>query len=130
MVHNGVTDSEYAELLDHAFALVHASLDEGFGIPLIEAMSAGTPIVVSDIPIFREVGADAAGYFPATDPDAAAAAIRALERPEMWRARSARGRHVAANYDWDASARVLLELLERVGASRRGAGRRSSAGDS
>ncbi len=39
MVHNGVSDDEYAELLGQAFALVHASLDEGFGIPLIEAMA-------------------------------------------------------------------------------------------
>jgi glycosyltransferase involved in cell wall biosynthesis len=125
MVHNGVGDDEYAELLGEAFALVHASHDEGFGIPLIEAMAAGTPIVVSDIPIFREVGADAAGYFPADDPDAAAAAIRALEDPAVWRARSARGREVAARYDWDASAGVLLEMLERV-ASRRSAGSRRS----
>jgi glycosyltransferase involved in cell wall biosynthesis len=118
MVHNGVSDAEYSELLRTAFALVHASLDEGFGIPLIEAMSAGTPVVASDIPIFREVGADAAAYVPATDPDAAAAAIRALENPADWRARSARGREVAARYDWNASAAVLLEVLERVHARR------------
>lgn len=124
MVHNGVTDAEYAELLDGAFALVHASLDEGFGIPLIEAMSAGTPIVVSDIPIFREVGADAAGYFPATDPDAAAAAIRALENRNVWRERSERGRQVAARYDWNVSAGALLGVLERVAATRSGGSRR------
>jgi glycosyltransferase involved in cell wall biosynthesis len=123
MFHNGVSDEQYAELLRSAFALVHASLDEGFGIPLIEAMAAGTPIVVSDIPIFREVGADAAGYFPPTDPDAAAAAIRALEDPVQWRARSARGRQVAATYDWDASAAVLLDTLREV-VSRRSAGSR------
>ena len=125
MVHNGVTDAEYAELLEQAFALVHASLDEGFGIPLIEAMAAGTPIVVSDIPIFREVGADAAGYFPAR--------IRMRRRPRSgrWRsascgsARSARGRQVAAAYDWDASAGVLLEVLQRVAATRSAGSRRS-----
>jgi glycosyltransferase involved in cell wall biosynthesis len=124
MIHDGVTDSEYAELLGQAFALVHASLDEGFGIPLIEAMSVGTPIVVSDIPIFREVGGEAAGYFPATDPDAAAAAIRALGDRSTWRERSAHGRHVAARYDWDASAAVLLGVLERVAAKRSGRSRR------
>ncbi|MEO8262150.1 MAG: glycosyltransferase [Pseudolysinimonas sp.] len=126
MLHNGVSDDEYAELLGHAFALVHASLDEGFGIPLIEAMAAGTPVVVSDIPIFREVGADAAGYFPATDPDAAAASIRALEGRELWRARSARGREVAAGYDWDASAAVLLDLLTDVVSRRSTRSRRAS----
>ena len=127
MVHNGVGEDEYADLLSQAFALVHASLDEGFGIPLIEAMAAGTPVVVSDIPIFREVGADAARYFPASDPDAAAAAIRALEDPEEWRARSSRGREVAARYDWDASAAVLLDALERVATTRSGGPRPPSA---
>ena len=122
VVHDGVSDEHYAELLRGAFALVHASLDEGFGIPLIEAMAVGTPVVVSDIPIFREVGADAAGYFPATDPDAAAAAVRALEDLGTWAERSRRGREVAATYDWDASAAELLRLLEEVAVSRRGAG--------
>ena len=126
MLHNGVSDHEYAELLGQAFALVHASLDEGFGIPLIEAMAAGTPVVVSDIPIFREVGADAAGYFPATDPDAAAAAIRALADREVWRARSARGREIAAGYDWHASAAVLLDLLTEVVSRRSTRSRRPS----
>jgi glycosyltransferase involved in cell wall biosynthesis len=119
VIHDGVSDAYYAELLAGAFALVHASLDEGFGIPLIEAMSVGTPVVVSDIPIFREVGADAAGYFPAQDPDAAAAAIRALEDRAVWEQRSRRGREVAQDYDWNASAAVLLEMLERVAATRR-----------
>jgi len=131
MVHDGVSDEHYAELLGDAFALVHASLDEGFGIPLIEAMSAGTPVVVSDIPIFREVGADAATYFPPLDPDAAAAAIRSLEPRESWLARSARGLDVAARYDWNASASVLLGMLLRVaGTSRRVRSRRASATDS
>jgi glycosyltransferase involved in cell wall biosynthesis len=125
VVHNGVGDAQYAELLRSAFALVHASRDEGFGIPLIEAMAAGTPIVVSDIPIFREVGADAGGYFPADDPDAAAAAIRALEDPAVWRERSRRGHEVAARYDWDASAAALLEVLERVVSGRWRGSRRS-----
>jgi glycosyltransferase involved in cell wall biosynthesis len=119
MFHDGVSDAEYGELLGQAFALVHASLDEGFGIPLLEAMTVGTPVVVRDIPIFREVGADAASYFPATDPDAAAAAIRALENRDLWRARSAQGRAVADRYDWDASAAALLEVLERVAAKRK-----------
>jgi glycosyltransferase involved in cell wall biosynthesis len=114
VLHDGVTDDEYLELLEGAFALVHASLEEGFGIPLIEAMSVGTPVVLSDIPIFREVGEDAAAYFPPKDAEAAAMAIRGLEDPALWAARSAAGRLVAAKYSWDASAAVLLEVLERV----------------
>ena len=60
--HDGVDDAAYARLLDEATALVSASRDEGFGIPVVEAMQRGVPVVLTDIPIFREVGGDAALY--------------------------------------------------------------------
>lgn len=58
--HNGVTDDEYMELLKRTTALVSLSKAEGYGLPLVEAMALGTPVIASDIPIFREVGANAA----------------------------------------------------------------------
>ncbi|MET0303862.1 MAG: glycosyltransferase family 1 protein, partial [Microbacteriaceae bacterium] len=76
--HDGATDAEYQEVLLRAAALVHASRDEGFGIPLVEAMALGTPVVVSDIPIFREIGGDAALYFDPDDPDAVARQVLSL----------------------------------------------------
>jgi glycosyltransferase involved in cell wall biosynthesis len=112
--HNGVTDEEYAELLERSFALVHASLDEGFGIPVIEAMSVGTPVVISDIPIFREIGGTASVHGPATDPAGFAAAIRTLEDPVLWERHSAAARVQARLFDWDQSAEVLYEVLRRV----------------
>jgi glycosyltransferase involved in cell wall biosynthesis len=113
-----VSDEEYAAALDGATALVHASMNEGFGIPLVESMSRGTPIVVSDIPVFREVGADAALYFTADDPSGFAAAVRELEAPGEWAARSAASRERAAHYSWEASAEALLAVLTRVAAAR------------
>lgn len=112
--HDGVTDAEYAGLLEQAHALVHASLDEGFGIPLVEAMSVGTPIVVSDIPIFREIGGEAGIYADPHDPVRFAEAVRRLDSPAEWRRRSAASRVQAALFDWDASADVLYEVLRRV----------------
>lgn len=112
--HDGVTDAEYARLLEGAHALVHASLDEGFGIPLVEAMSVGTPVVVSDIPIFREIGAAAGIYADPRDAVAFAAAVRVLEDPETWRRHSAAAREQAAQFDWDRSAEALYEVLRRV----------------
>jgi glycosyltransferase involved in cell wall biosynthesis len=121
--HNGASDEEYrAELLE-ATALVTASLDEGFGIPLVEAMSVGTPVVVSDIPIFREVGGDVALYADAEDPAAFAAAIRRLQEPGEWAARSAASLDRSSAYSWDASAEVLADLLRKLAAEVRRSGR-------
>jgi glycosyltransferase involved in cell wall biosynthesis len=116
--HGGVSDEEYASLLDSATALVNASRNEGFGIPLVESMSRGTPIMVSDIPVFREVGADAALYFAADDPSAFVARVRELEAPGEWALRSAASHDRAAHYSWDASADALLEVLTRVAHAR------------
>lgn len=112
--HDGVTDADYHDLLRRATALVTASRDEGFGIPLVEAMGLGTPVVASDIPVFREVGGDAVAYVPPDDVAGFVREIRALDGPGVWEERSAAARDRAAHYSWESSARVLLALLERV----------------
>lgn len=117
--HDGVDEAEYAALLDSATALVSASLDEGFGLPVVEAMQRGVPVVLTDIPIFREVGGDAALYARPRDPASFAAAVLRLEDPEEWARRSAAALGQAARYSWDASAARLLPVLERVAAARR-----------
>ncbi|TFD67863.1 glycosyltransferase family 4 protein [Cryobacterium ruanii] len=119
--HDGVTDEQYHRLLRSATALVTASLDEGFGIPLVEAMSLGIPVVVSDIQIFREIGGDAALYFDPHDADSIAAMVRRLEAPGEWAARSARSMAQAARFSWAASARTLLGVLESTTPLRRSA---------
>jgi glycosyltransferase involved in cell wall biosynthesis len=122
VVHDGVSDDEYAQLLDGATALVTASRDEGFGIPLVEAMGRGTPVVVSDIPIFREIGGETALYATVGDADAFAARITELLAAGEWERRSAVAPAEAARFDWGRSAAVLLELLREqaaLGRSRR-----------
>lgn len=114
VAHDGVSDAEYETLLDGATALVHASRDEGFGIPLVEAMGRGTPIVVSDIPIFREIGGEAAVYFPVGDAAGLAAAVHRLLGPGEWERRSEAGQREAARYDWSRSAATLLSLLRKL----------------
>ena len=125
--HNGATDADYARLLSGATALVHASRAEGFGIPLVEAMRLGTPVVVSDIPIFREIGGDAALFFDPGNPESLVAALWSLEREGEWEWRSAASVAVAARYNWASSAEQLLALMRRTvapGTRRRRAGRR------
>jgi glycosyltransferase involved in cell wall biosynthesis len=112
--HNGVTDGEYLDLLASSVALLTASLDEGFGIPLIEAMNVGTPVIVSDIPIFREIGGDAALF---VDPRSAlgfAQAVRLLDDPVFWGEMSRRAREQAQEFSWTQSAQALLDVLVDV----------------
>jgi glycosyltransferase involved in cell wall biosynthesis len=73
-------DAELAALYVSARALVFPSVAEGFGMPLVEALMRGVPVIASDIPVFREVGGVTALYFPALDSRALAVALlRALE---------------------------------------------------
>jgi glycosyltransferase involved in cell wall biosynthesis len=112
--HNGVTEEKYHELLTQSVALVSASLDEGFGIPLVEAMARGIPVAVSDIPIFREIGAEAAQYFEANSPSGFASAIKSLESPQIWNERSRVSFEQARKFSWGRSAVALLEALKSV----------------
>jgi glycosyltransferase involved in cell wall biosynthesis len=112
--HQGASDEEYAEVLSSATALVSASLNEGFGVPLIEAMTGGTPVLVSNIPIFREIGGDTAVFFDPTSPESFAAGVRTLEDSTQWQRRSDAGRKLASGYSWDRSARSLLAALTAV----------------
>ncbi|AAT89031.1 mannosyltransferase [Leifsonia xyli subsp. xyli] len=114
--HDGASDEEYAETLASATALVTASRDEGFGIPLVESMTLGTPVVVSDIPIFREIGGEAALYFSPDSPEELAERVRHVEEPGVWASRSAAARQNASRFTWEASAERLLTALTATSA--------------
>jgi glycosyltransferase involved in cell wall biosynthesis len=109
--HDGASDEEYLALLGTAHALVSASRDEGFGLPLIESMAVGTPVVISDIPVFHEVAGDAGTYFNPDDAESFAAAVRSIEPTDAWDRLSARSVEKAAAFRWDNSAVKLLEAL-------------------
>lgn len=74
MIHNA-TDAMLAEAYSFSNAAVIASTVEGFGLPLVEAMNKGLPVIASDIPVFREIGSDAVLFFSLDDPVAFARAV-------------------------------------------------------
>ena len=112
-----VSDAELAHLYRHASALVYASRYEGFGLPIVEAMASGAPVVACDAPGPREAGGDAALYVPTQDPDALAAAItRVLEDPETASRLRERGAQRALELSWDTTALRTMEVLEETAA--------------
>jgi glycosyltransferase involved in cell wall biosynthesis len=88
---------------------------EGFGLPPVEAMAAGVPVVGTRVGALVEVCDDGADLVPVGDADALAAALdRVLRDPDHRAALVARGRRVAAGYDWDTTADRFAALLARV----------------
>ena len=94
--------------------MVSASKDEGFGIPLVEAMQLGTPVVVSELEIFKEVADSAGTYFDADSPEKFANALNSLEDASQWRQKSALSVKQANEFDWYRSADALLKQFEEL----------------
>ena len=104
-----VPDDDLRALLQGALALVHPSLDEGFGFTPLEAMAAGVPAVVSGAGSLAEVVADAAVVVPVTDRDGWAAAVDQLRRDPDHRAELIeRGRRRAQRFTWRDTGRAPL----------------------
>lgn len=103
------TDDELAFCYRNAAGLLFASAGEGFGLPLVEAARWGTPLLVSDLPVLREIAGEHATYFDLGDADSLAAAI------EHWLAERAAGRVPSSLgmrcLTWEASTEALLEVV-------------------
>jgi len=96
-----------------AFAL--PSLCEGFGIPLVEAMACGTPVITSRIPVCTEVCGPAALYVDPYDVDDIAEALRRVTSdPELQSRLSAQGPERARRFRWELCARRTLEAYQRA----------------
>lgn len=109
-----VTDPEVSWLLDHARLLVSSSLHEGFGIPLIEAMGRGLPVVAVEGGAVDEVTAGAARLVEA-DPDALADAVLSVATDEAQRRQmTVAGMGIAGRYNWHRTAEQTLAVYRSV----------------
>ncbi len=98
-----VTDSELSDLYKGAQALVFPSLMEGFGLPAVEALREGCPVIVSDIPIFHEILGNSAIYFDPHDADALAKLLSSnINKPKK----------LEKNYSWQKMAKETLKIYE------------------
>jgi glycosyltransferase involved in cell wall biosynthesis len=98
-------------LYNRARIVLHPSFYEGFGLPLVEAMAAGTPLVASSVSSMPEIVGPAGLLASPADVGALARALVALDSDELLRARLvAAGRERLALFDWDAAAKATLDL--------------------
>lgn len=109
-----VSDEELAALYKNAEAFIFPSLFEGFGLPGLEAMACGTPVLASDIPVFREIYSDAAIYFNPKDVDDIVDKINNVIHLNALKRRSIinKGQKRAKMFSWQKMAEETLAVYE------------------
>ncbi len=109
------SDEDVRCLLSAAALFVYPSRYEGFGLPPLEAMACGVPVVVSNAGALQEISGDGALMVDPEDREALAGAmLRVLTEPDLRRSLSERGPAVARRYSWDENARETLEAYRAV----------------
>lgn len=99
-----------------ALFLAFVSLYEGFGLPILEAMASGVPVLTSNLSAMPEVAGQAAVLVDPLSVDDVATAMKELGRDHVWRAKLiARGYERVRHFDWDESAAKLWSLVDDVG---------------
>lgn len=110
-----LTESEMPSVYSHARMLVFPSRYEGFGLPALEGMACGTPVLLADSSALPEVGGDAALYFTPGDSNALAALISEVNRDLELRERLIdRGFERATRWTWTRSAEATARVYERT----------------
>lgn len=110
-----VSDAELFWLYKHAECFVYLSLYEGFGIPPLEAMASGCPVLLSDIAVHREIFDDAALLVdPLSVNDIVKGLKLILNNPEKRKELIAKGHKINSKYDWKKSSELLLNFIYEI----------------
>lgn len=110
----GVDDVRLCQLYNQALAFVYPSLYEGFGIPLLEAMGCGCPIVASRIPSTLEVAGDCPIYFEPAQPETFVQALSQVQTGGRLEQRVQMGLQRAGEFSWERTARQTLDVYRAV----------------
>jgi len=110
-----VPEPELDPLYRNASAFVYPALYEGFGLPILEAMARGVPVITSNTSSLPEVAAEAAlGVDPGSVREIAAAIETLLADPVLQEKLATRGRARAERFSWDETARQTLQVYEKA----------------
>ena len=109
---NYVSDEQLAKITASAYALVYPSLFEGFGLPILEAMQAGTPVICSNTSSMPEAAGDAALFADPNSPDSIAKLMLAVYKDESLRDELVqKGKLRAAEFSWDKTAELVWNAI-------------------
>ncbi len=110
-----VPDTSLVEFYNRAELFIYPSFYEGFGLPILEAMACGTPVIASNVSSMPEVGGPAALFADPTDPrEFVSQALRLLEEKDLRRRVVDAGLRHARQFTWAATARATLEMYRNV----------------
>lgn len=116
VIHVGFVDSkDTAAFYQQASLFVMPSIYEGFGMPILEAMAGGCPVVASDIPVLREAGGDAAYYANPKDSTDFTKAIReVLLSPQLQQEMVAKGLPHAKSFSWERNTDLIISTADTL----------------
>ena len=110
-----VSDAALEQLYARAVALVSPSTYEGFGLPVLEALQRGVPVIAWDIPVMREIAGDAATLLPVGDIQGLTAEMqRIASDPDVRQSFCRAGKERVQQFSWRHSAAAFLEILHQV----------------
>lgn len=115
-----VSESQLGKWIEGALAVLYLSKYEGFGLPILEALALGTPVIASDAASIPEVLGVSGGCFPLSEPDRIERAIAQLVQSEEVRAQLLAAEQQASHrFNWRETAHQTLQILRQAALSRR-----------
>lgn len=107
-------DVELRNLYSHAFAHIVTSKMEGFGMTILESMAVATPVVLSDIPVFREIAGGAGTYFDASKSESFTQALNELCDDDAYKSKSLASIENARKFSWHKAASLHADIYRLI----------------
>jgi glycosyltransferase involved in cell wall biosynthesis len=108
------TDGDLRNLYTYAFAHIVTSKMEGFGMTILESMAVATPVILSDIAVFREIAGEAGTYFDPSSSESLTQALNGLCNDEIYQSKSLESIENARKFSWHKAAKLHADLYKAI----------------